>query len=166
MLNQSLADFLVDEKVKAISVKFKGTTKEYIYKTSDLSIAIGDKVLVVSPVEASGFAVAEVINDDCRDDLDFEKPKTELPKTELPPIPKSKKEKETIPPALEDVKAYCKERNRGVDAEKWHNFYAAKGWKIGDNKMVSWKAAVRTWEKTEVTDTIKKPTTYNIFTGG
>jgi len=51
-----------------------------------------------------------------------------------------------VPPKIEDVKAYCKERNNNVDAEKWYNFYEAKGWMIGKNKMKDWKAAVRTWE--------------------
>jgi predicted phage replisome organizer len=52
-----------------------------------------------------------------------------------------------IPPTLEEVQAYCKERNNNVDAERWYNFYTSKGWMIGKNKMKDWKAAVRTWEK-------------------
>jgi hypothetical protein len=51
------------------------------------------------------------------------------------------------PPTLKEVQDYCKSRNNGVDAEKWFNFYTAKGWMIGKNKMKDWKAAVRTWEK-------------------
>ena len=27
------------------------------------------------------------------------------------------------------------------------DFYSAKGWMVGRNKMKDWKAAVRTWEK-------------------
>lgn len=50
------------------------------------------------------------------------------------------------PPALEDVKAYCLERNNSVDSEKWFDFYESKGWMVGKNKMKDWKAAVRTWE--------------------
>jgi len=50
------------------------------------------------------------------------------------------------PPTLEEVAAYCKERNNGVDPQKWYDFYSAKGWMIGKNKMKDWKAAVRTWE--------------------
>ena len=53
------------------------------------------------------------------------------------------------PPALEEVQAYCKERNNKVDAEQWHNFYLSKAWMIGKNKMKDWKAAVRTWEPDE-----------------
>jgi len=51
------------------------------------------------------------------------------------------------PPTLEEVKKYCTERNNGVNSDKWHNFYSAKGWMVGKNKMKDWKAAVRTWEE-------------------
>jgi hypothetical protein len=51
-----------------------------------------------------------------------------------------------IPPSLEEVVAYCTERNNEVDPQRWYNFYSAKGWMIGKNKMKDWKAAVRTWE--------------------
>jgi len=53
------------------------------------------------------------------------------------------------PPTLDQVKDYCKERNNSVDAIKWFNFYEAKGWMVGKNKMKDWKAAVRTWEESK-----------------
>lgn len=52
-----------------------------------------------------------------------------------------------IPPSLDDVIAYCKERNNSVDPQKWHDFYTSKGWMVGKNKMKDWKASVRTWEE-------------------
>jgi hypothetical protein len=55
--------------------------------------------------------------------------------------------KNFIPPTLEDVQAYCKERNNTVDAERFINHYTSNGWMVGKNKMKDWKAAVRTWEK-------------------
>ena len=64
------------------------------------------------------------------------------------------------PPTLEEVKAYCQERNNFVDPEKFIDFYESKGWMVGRNKMKSWKASVRTWEKdTKKPDnmTIPKP---------
>jgi len=57
--------------------------------------------------------------------------------------------KNFIPPTLEEVQAYCKERNNNVDAQKWYDFYQSKGWMKGKNKMKDWKACVRTWEKSE-----------------
>ena len=50
-------------------------------------------------------------------------------------------------PALEEVEAYCIERNNNVDAQSFCDFYESKGWKVGAVKMKDWKASVRTWEK-------------------
>lgn len=73
---------------------------------------------------------------------------------------KDKEEKESVKekvahastfkkPTLEEVKAYCIERNNGVDAERWMDYYTANGWKVGRNPMKDWKATVRNWEKGE-----------------
>ena len=53
------------------------------------------------------------------------------------------------PPTVEEVRAYCTERGNSIDPETFVDFYSAKGWMLGKNKMKDWKAAVRTWEKKE-----------------
>ena len=60
--------------------------------------------------------------------------------------PKGSKKK-FIPPTVDDVRAYCQERNNKVDPQKFVDFYSCKGWMVGKNHMKDWKAAVRTWEK-------------------
>ena len=50
-------------------------------------------------------------------------------------------------PTLDEVEAYCAERGNGVDPQQFIDFYTSKGWKVGDQPMKDWKAAVRTWEK-------------------
>ena len=62
-----------------------------------------------------------------------------------------------IPPLIEQVQEYCKERNNTVNAEKWFDFYSSKGWMIGKNKMKDWKAAIRTWEKNEQQQPTSQP---------
>ena len=52
-----------------------------------------------------------------------------------------------IPPSIDEIKEYCKERNNNIDAEQFHDFYSSKNWFVGKNKMKDWKAAVRTWER-------------------
>lgn len=59
----------------------------------------------------------------------------------------NKKESHFVPPTLDEVKAYCKERNNAVDPERFVDFYLSKGWKVGNQPMKDWKAAVRTWER-------------------
>lgn len=52
-------------------------------------------------------------------------------------------------PTVEEVVAYCRERGNSVDAERFVDFYASKGWKVGNQPMKDWKACVRTWERRE-----------------
>lgn len=70
-------------------------------------------------------------------------------------VNKTKLERFT-PPTLDDVKAYCFERNNRVDPERFIDYYTANGWKVGKNSMKDWKAAVRTWESTDGGRTYKK----------
>lgn len=63
----------------------------------------------------------------------------------------SKPTKKFSPPTLQDVQAYCKERNNTVDAEHFLAYYQANGWKVGKNPMKDWRAAVRTWERNRST---------------
>lgn len=53
------------------------------------------------------------------------------------------------PPTVEEVQAYCRERNNHVDAARFVDFYRSKGWMIGKNRMKDWKAAIHTWEKND-----------------
>lgn len=55
-----------------------------------------------------------------------------------------------VPPTLEEVSEYCKERNNNVDPQRFIDFYSAKGWMIGKNKMKDFRAAIRTWEQRSV----------------
>jgi predicted phage replisome organizer len=85
-------------------------------------------------------------------------------------IDKEKDKKESrnfVPPSLSEVKAYCQERNNGINPQHFIDFYASKGWMIGKNKMKDWKAAVRTWEQRheggKVNDENAKPEWHGIF---
>ncbi len=60
---------------------------------------------------------------------------------------KKENNKKFTPPTVEEVRAYCIERNNSVDPERFVDYYESKGWLIGKTKMKSWKAAVRTWER-------------------
>lgn len=62
-------------------------------------------------------------------------------------LPGEKKQTRFIPPTVEEVRDYCRERGNSVNPETFVDFYTGKGWMVGKNKMKDWKAAVRTWEK-------------------
>lgn len=52
-------------------------------------------------------------------------------------------------PTISDIKQYCIERNNNVNAEQFFDYYESNGWRVGKNSMKDWKAAVRTWERSE-----------------
>jgi hypothetical protein len=68
------------------------------------------------------------------------------------PEPKREKDKVAIaprfsPPSVSDVDSYCDQNGYLIDSEAFVDFYASKGWKVGNSPMKDWKAAVRTWVK-------------------
>lgn len=59
-----------------------------------------------------------------------------------------KDDKVFVAPTIEEVTLHLKEmrvREPKQCAEKFVNFYEAKGWMIGKNKMKNWKSAINTW---------------------
>lgn len=88
---------------------------------------------------------SNAIERDIEEDKDIERD-TEEEKKE---IKKSKTASRFTPPTLADVEAYCSERNNHVDAQRFIDYYTANGWKVGRNSMKDWKAAVRTWERSD-----------------
>ena len=79
---------------------------------------------------------------------------------------KEKEKKEIFKrPTIEEVKNYCLERKNQIDPESFVAFYNSKGWKVGNQPMKDWKAAVITWERkskaiTPVVNTDKKDEFY------
>ena len=57
-------------------------------------------------------------------------------------------ERERIP-TLEEVMAYSQETGITADVEYFYNYYAAKGWRIGNFPMRDWKAALKAWARKE-----------------
>jgi len=55
-----------------------------------------------------------------------------------------------VPPTETEVSDYCRERGKGVDPERWYSHYTSNGWRVGRNPMRDWRAAVRTWERNEL----------------
>lgn len=55
--------------------------------------------------------------------------------------------KRFVPPTVDEVRGYCEERGNGIDAQRFVDYYQARGWELGKGRKVKdWKACVRTWE--------------------
>lgn len=66
------------------------------------------------------------------------------------PLPVSKKRNISKPfekPTLEEVREFIETKGAMVDPVAWYSHYESNGWKVGPNKMQSWKAAVWTWDR-------------------
>ena len=57
------------------------------------------------------------------------------------------KSKKFVPPSLEEVVAYCQERENNVDPRRFLAHYEASGWMRGKTRITDWRACVRTWER-------------------
>ena len=65
-------------------------------------------------------------------------------------------------PSVDEVRDYCRERGNSIDAETFVDFYASKGWKVGNSPMKDWQSAIRTWEKRECRASPReKPASFN-----
>jgi hypothetical protein len=73
---------------------------------------------------------------------------------------KGKPSKRFKHPTIEEVAAYCKERNNGIDPEYFIDSNKSRGWLVGRNKtpMKDWKATIRTWEITNKKQTSSQKT--------
>lgn len=79
----------------------------------------------------------------------------------------AKKEKEKfIIPTINEIEEYCITHQKNISPERFFNFYESKGWKIGNQKMKNWKAAVNTWhsKNKENEQPTNKATTNRKFT--
>ena len=62
--------------------------------------------------------------------------------------PPKKTQKQFVKPTLEEIQAYCKERNNNVDAKAFFDYYEAGQWKDAKgNPVRNWKQKVITWER-------------------
>lgn len=54
-----------------------------------------------------------------------------------------------VPPTVDEVRAYCQEKNLSVDPQRFVDFYESKGWMVGKNKMKNWHSAISGWNARE-----------------
>lgn len=82
-----------------------------------------------------------------RNEMDWNEMKRNEVKENERDEPASHTSKKFQKPTVEEVKAYCDERQNGINPEHFVDFYESKGWRVGNQPMKDWKASVRTWEQ-------------------
>ena len=112
---------------------------------------------LASVTNCNGVVTQSVTNDNesksIEKDIEIEKDIDSIKK------PKKRKKKFT-PPTLEEVQAYCKQRNNSVDPKDFFDYYNESGWidKKGD-PVRNWKQKVIMWERYEKPKNGTLPTT-------
>ncbi len=59
-------------------------------------------------------------------------------------------DKPFIPPERKAIEDYIREKGFSFSAEAFHDYYAAKGWRLGNTPMEDWRAVCRSWERKEM----------------
>ena len=70
-----------------------------------------------------------------------------LPERRLQYLKAKTKTKRFVRPTVEQVAAYCHERQNSVDPQSFVDHYEANGWRRGKTPIKDWRACVRTWER-------------------
>ena len=111
------------------------------------------KEIYINPLIPTVYAPLLTENPENEEKSGEERPKDTTNTPSYNPKQKSENNKKTskqfTPPTLEEVQAYCKERNNNVDAKQFWDYYDAAGWKDQTGKPVkSWKQKmIAVWEK-------------------
>lgn len=130
-----------------LSIQSVRTALNHLKSTGELTVKTTSKYSVFTVVKYG------LYQEDNRQTNRQTTGKQQAANSQLTTIEEKKEKKEgknnnrEVPPSLDEVKAYCQERNNRVDAERFISFYESKGWMVGKNRMKDWKAAIRTWEK-------------------
>lgn len=68
-----------------------------------------------------------------------------------------------IPPTVEEIRQYCRERNNNVDAQRFFDYYSSNDWKDNQGKQVkNWKQKIiANWEKNASNSTTQNNNTQN-----
>ncbi len=129
------------------------TALDHLKSTNELTIKSTNKFSLITIVNYRKFQ-------DVQSDIDQQNDQQvdQRPTSNRPQLNKDNKEQQGVktrkrftPPTVEDVESYCRERGNAVDAQRFVDFYASKGWKVGSSGMKDWRAAVRNWERQDNT---------------
>lgn len=117
----------------------KDRYKETLYKEEKNRLAIDEKNAYTEADKVP--CIQDVYKPDTQDRVGKDRLESGKDSVSKEPV------KRFAPPTIEEVRAYCEERNNNVDPVHFVDYYTANDWKVGRNKMKDWRAAVRTWER-------------------
>lgn len=132
------------------------TSLNHLKSTGEITIASTNKFSVITIANYGKFQdISEMLTSTSTNNPTNDQPATNQQLTTNEQIKQKKQgikpRKRFTPPTVDEVAAYCRERGNAVDAQRFVDFYASKGWKVGNAGMKDWRAAVRNWERQDST---------------
>ena len=89
----------------------------------------------------------ESLSVECQGQLNTNISNTNISNTNSINILGEPKKSKFVPPTLEEVFAYCLERQNGINPQHFIDYYEARGWELSKGRKVrDWRACIRTWE--------------------
>lgn len=130
-----------------ISVSKKGLPAKYYYKINtnrlvEILTTSGDEIATTSGIEicTTGGCKNNTTNNKTNNKKENIIINNNIKETE-------QKTKRFVPPTLQEVADYCKERGNNIDPVEFMAHYTATNWYRGKTKISNWRACVITWEK-------------------
>ena len=124
-----------------LSIQQIRTSLDKLKSTNEITIKTTSQGTII---EIVNYAKYQIVTNE----VTIKQPTSNQPITTNKNVKNEKNERSIfIEPTFNEILEYCSQRKNGVDVNKFLNFYSSKGWMVGKNKMIDWKACVRTWEK-------------------
>ena len=174
MANYHFRDKELSWKAKGILSTMLSLPDDWDYSLAGLATLADDGMsatrTAIKELERRGYLIRRPIRENGKivdwEYLIFEKPNAEKPVVENQQVEnrtqlstnesstkkqntkkQSTKKKAFVPPTLEEVEAYCKQRKNNVDAKRFFDFFDASDWiDSKGNPVRNWKQKVITWE--------------------
>ena len=151
-----LTDVNVRARIKELDDAKENTAANAVYVAAlEIAKAFHKRQKQSREARQVGAALRETIARESHDHRETPQERREEKCSPTPPIKEESKETSItpkpprvvfVPPTVEEVRSYCDERKNTIDPQSFIDFYSAKGWMIGSNRMKDWRAAVRNWE--------------------
>ena len=140
-----------------LSIQQTRTAISHLKSTNEITIQTSSKFSIITLLNYTDYQGSDKGSDKqvTNERQTSDKPPYSKEIKEVKEVKNIDRAKRFCPPTLDEVKAYCLERNNTVDAEKFFDYYEANGWVQGKGKPVKdWKACVRTWERSGFNQTL------------
>lgn len=126
--------------------KLTGSETEFAQKKREYRQKLLETKQNEDNVETKKDNVRQEIEKELEIDKDKDK-EIDIIESDKPTKPSKPKQKQFIPPTLEEIQAYCIERKNNVDAKKFYDYFSVSEWHDSKgNKVKSWKQKIITWE--------------------